>query len=136
MVRRLRILLLPVPVKKKGTWQTDVIRAIETHHDLVMYSEHGALDDQFRGVDDVVDVSASRSQRELADAAARVKLWQLVSTGYDHFDLEYWTHKKIRVANCPGENAAIAVAECALMFMQMLSRHWSVSQTNLRKGIL
>jgi phosphoglycerate dehydrogenase-like enzyme len=43
---------------------------------------------------------------------------------------------KAAVANCPGEFSGVALAECALMFMLMLSRLWHQTQENLRGGVL
>jgi phosphoglycerate dehydrogenase-like enzyme len=68
--------------------------------------------------------------------ATSVKLWQLVTVGYDKFDVDYWRLKGIPLANCPGKTSADAVAECALMLLLMLVRQWHVADDNLRKGVM
>ena len=73
----------------------------------------------------------------MADAAAGVvRLWQILGTGFDHFDLDYWRSKNLPVANCPGIFSAVALAECAMMFILMLARQYPVTQTNLEEGEL
>jgi phosphoglycerate dehydrogenase-like enzyme len=74
--------------------------------------------------------------RAMADVAGAVKIWQILGTGFDHFDLNYWRRKGIPVANCPGEFSAVPLAECALMFMLLLSRHWQQTQDNLHRRVL
>ena len=71
----------------------------------------------------------------MADAAAgQVRLWQILGTGIDHFDMDYWRSKNIPVANCPGVFSATALAECAMMFILMLARRYPVTQANLKAG--
>jgi phosphoglycerate dehydrogenase-like enzyme len=69
-------------------------------------------------------------------AAGRVRLWQVLGTGLDHFDLAYWRSKSIPVANCPGPFSAVALAECAMMFILMLTRLYSIALDNLRAGVM
>src|SRR5262249_41633299 len=78
----------------------------------------------------------NRGTRAMADASQAVKLWQILGTGFDHFDLSYWRSKRIPVANCPGQFSAIPLAECALMYILMLARRWDETQKSLRTGIL
>ena len=71
----------------------------------------------------------------MADAAAgKVRLWQILGTGVDHFDMDYWRTNKIAVANCPGPFSAVALAECAMMFILMLARQYPITQANLKAG--
>jgi phosphoglycerate dehydrogenase-like enzyme len=70
----------------------------------------------------------------MADAAGSVQLWQIVGTGFDHFDLDYWEANGIPVANCPGTYSAVALAECAMMFMLMLARRYGQSREDLLAG--
>ena len=87
---------------------------------------------QFQGIDAVIDFGGSNGTREMADLAAGcVKLWQIVAVGYDKFDLDYWREKKIPVSNCPGQLSAAALAECAMMLMLLLARHWTQAQISL-----
>ena len=89
------------------------------------------------GVDVVIDQGGSSGTREMADLAKdKVSLWQILGTGVDHFDLDYWKNKNIPVANTPGPFSAVALAECAMMFILMLTRKYSQTQLNLRKNVL
>jgi phosphoglycerate dehydrogenase-like enzyme len=129
-------LYLPPPSQSRDPWQRDVVDAVSGRHDLSLYDQNLALPPQFDGVDVVLDHGGSMGTRAMVDVAGSVKLWQILGTGIDHFDLEYWQKKGIPVANCPGEFSGAPLAECALMFMLMLSRHWHQTQENLRRGVL
>ena len=103
--RRARVLLLPHPVGERlfEPWGRDVVDAIGDRHDLALFDAAAPLSAQFRGVDVVVDIGGAAGTRAMADAAAGgVRLWQILGTGFDHFDLAYWRSKGIPVANCPG----------------------------------
>ena len=139
MVERLTVLFLPHPLgpsmfKPSGD---DVVAAIGDHHNLRVLDYDQPIAPQFDGVDVVIDHGGSAGTREMADAAAGVvRLWQILGTGFDHFDLEYWQSKNLPVANCPGIFSAVALAECAMMFILMLARQYPVTQTNLERGDL
>ena len=136
MTKRLKVLYLIPPPRTSQPWQRDVINAVGGRHDLSLYDKSLPLLPQFEGVDVVLDHGGSMGTRAMADVAGSVKLWQILATGIDDFDLEYWRNKGIAVANCPGEFSGVALAECALMFMLMLSRLWHQTQENLRGGVL
>ena len=139
MAERLNVLFLPHPVgpsmfKPSGE---DVVSAIGDHHTLRILDYDQPIAPQFDGVDVVIDHGGSAGTREMADAAVgTVRLWQILGTGFDHFDLEYWQSKNLPVANCPGIFSAVALGECAIMFMLMLARQYPVTQTNLKQGEL
>lgn len=135
-MKKLKVLYLPPPPALREPWQQDIGRSIGSRHDLKIYDQEVPLALQFEGIDVVIDHGGSMGTREMADVARSVKLWQILGTGIDHFDLEYWRGKNIPVANCPGEFSGVALAECALMFMLMLSRRWHQTQTNLREQVL
>ena len=67
-------------------------------------------------------------------ASGKIRLWQILGTGIDHFDMDYWRQKNIPVANTPGQFSAVALAECAMMFILMLARQYPVTQQNLQSG--
>jgi phosphoglycerate dehydrogenase-like enzyme len=136
MTKRLRVLYLVPPLQSSQPWQRDVIDAVSGRHNLLLYDQTLSLPHQFEGVDVVLDHGGSMGTRGMADVAGSVKLWQILGTGIDHFDLKYWQKKGIPVANCPGEFSGVPLAECALMFMLMLSRHWHETQENFRRGVL
>jgi len=136
MKTRLKILFLAPPPHQKIPWENDVIEAIDPRHELVLFDLSAPAKEQFANVDVVIDFGGNMGTRTLADASRTVKLWQILGTGFDRFDLEYWRYKKIPVANCPGQFSAIPLAECALMYILMLSRRWHETQGSLRNGIL
>ena len=136
MNKHLAVLYLPPPLASSEPWKKDVIEALSSRHDLRLYDQRLPLESQFRGVDVVIDHGGSMGTRAMADISGSVKLWQIVGTGTDHFDLAYWQSKNIPVANCPGESTGIPLAECAMMFMLMLSRRWHEAQANLLAHVL
>jgi len=131
---RLNILFLAYPPPLCEPWLQDVRQALGPRHDLVVFEEQSPWANQFAGVDVVVDQGGVHSTRAMADVVGTVKLWQILGTGFEKFDLEYWRQKRIPVANTPGEFSAIALGECALMLMLMLARRWHETQANLQKG--
>jgi phosphoglycerate dehydrogenase-like enzyme len=134
MSKRLRVLFLPHPVFGEP-WRRDIVKAVGERHELKIYDSDQPLLPQFEGIDVVVDFGGSMGTRPMADVAAAgsVRLWQILGTGFDHFDLAYWKEKRIPVANCPGVFTGIPLAECAMMFILLLARHWYEAQDNLRQ---
>ncbi len=138
MSNRLNILFLPHPVRESlfQPWGDDVIAAIGDRHQLRIYDPARDLARQFEGVEVVIDQSGSAGSREMADlAAGQVRLWQILGTGIDRFDLGYWRSKGIPVANTPGPFSGVALAECAMMFILMLTRKYPQAQSHLQQGI-
>ncbi len=136
MPNRLRVLFLPSPANP-GLFKPfgeDVVAAIGARHDLRIFDHHRPLAPQFEGVQVVVDLGGSVGTREMLDAATSVRLWQILGTGIDHFDLDYWRSKTVPVANCPGPFSASALGECAMMFILMLARKFPVALAKLKAG--
>jgi phosphoglycerate dehydrogenase-like enzyme len=116
-------------------WGEDVASAIGDKHDLRILDHGQPLVPQFDGIDVVIDHGGSVGTHEMADiAAGQVRLWQVLGSGLDHFDMDYWRAKGIPVANCPGPFSAVALAECAMMFILMLTRKFPATQTTLHEG--
>ena len=137
MSQRLNILLLPHPVRESlfHPWGQDVMAAIGDRHRLKVYDPAEDLARQFEGVEVVIDQSGSAGTREMADlAAGRCRLWQILGTGIDSFDLDYWRSRNIPVANTPGPFSGVALAECAMMFILMLTRKYPETQTHMQQG--
>ncbi len=132
--KRLNILFLAHPPHLREPWLNDLRHAIGLRHNFVLLDEQAPLAKQFAGVDVVVDQGGVHGTRAMADSAESVKLWQILGTGFEKFDLEYWRQKKIPVANTPGQFSADALGECAMMFMLMLARRWHETQINLRQS--
>ena len=135
MTRRIKVLFLPPKEEGRDHLQRDVVAAVGPKHDLRILDRRAPLAPQFEGVEVVIDEGGSQGTREMADAATSAKLWQILGSGFDKFDLAYWERKRIPVSNCPGQFSATGLAECALMFMLMLARGWNESQRNLKTGI-
>ena len=136
MSQPLNILLLPHPVRESlfHPWGEDVMAAIGGRHRLKVYDPAEDLARQFEGVEVVIDQSGSAGTREMADlAAARCRLWQILGTGIDSFDLDYWRSRNIPVANTPGPFSGVALAECAMMFILMLTRKYPETQTHMQQ---
>ena len=135
MSKRLKVLFLPPPPHRDRQYTEDVLMAVKGKHDISVFDYQGPLAPQFEGVDIVIDEGGSHGTREMMDVAKSARLWQILGSGYDHFDLAYCKLKNIPVANCPGQFSAVGLAETALMFLLMLSRRWQFTQANLQRGI-
>jgi phosphoglycerate dehydrogenase-like enzyme len=135
-IRRLKVVFLPHPIRDDMfvPWGSDVLDAIGDRHDVIMYDMTKPADAQLAGADVVIDHGGQLRTRDMADAAVDVKLWQVLGTGFDHFDVDYWRSRELPVANTPGTFSATALAEGALMLMLMLSRRYPVAHTKFRVG--
>lgn len=135
MPQRLKVIYLP-PKNPAAfhPWGDDVLAAIGDRHDMRVLDHSQPVGPQLADIDVVIDHGGSVGTREMVDASKAVKLWQILGTGLDHFDMDYWRSKKVRVSNCPGPFSAPALAECAMMFILMLARQYPVTQDNLKKN--
>jgi D-3-phosphoglycerate dehydrogenase len=133
-MKKLNVLFLP-PAPELVR-QDDIFEAIGDRHHLTVFDSVLPLEPQFSGIQVVIDFGGSVGTRAMADVAGSVLLWQILGNGIDHFDLEYFRSRNIRVANCPGENTAIPLAEHAIMFMLQLSRGWHEAEKNLYNGVM
>jgi phosphoglycerate dehydrogenase-like enzyme len=135
-MKELNVLFLPPPEHLRYPWQDDIVSAIGTRHHLSIYDSSLPMQSQFSSVDVVIDFGGSMGTDAMADVASSVSLWQVLGNGIDHFNLEYFRAKNIRVANCPGENTGIPLAEMAVMFMLQLARGWHTAERNLRNDVM
>jgi len=140
MPNKINVLFLPHALQAQEMfkpWGADVFSAIGDRHHLRIYDSAQSPAAQFDRIDVVIDHGGSHRSTALADAAAgKIKLWQILGTGVDHFPLDYWSAKGIAVANTPGPFSAVSLAECAMMFILMLTRRYTEARANLEKGIL
>jgi len=135
MPQRLKVIYLSsLDPSQFKPWGADLVAAIGNRHDLRHLDRQRPVGPQFEDVDVVIDTGGSVGTREMVDAAKNVRLWQILGTGLDHFDMDYWRSKNVPVANCPGPFSAVALAECAMMFILMLTRKFPVAQTALKDG--
>lgn len=137
MNTKLNVLFLPIPALFED-WGGEVEKEVSRHHNFRVADYDQPLAPQFEDIDVVIDHGGSIGTREMADlaAAGKVQLWQILGTGFDHFDLEYFKSKGLPVANCPGAFSAVALADCAMMFILMLARRYWDSLENLKNGVL
>src|SRR3954451_23917515 len=100
MPAKTSVLFLPHALRPKELfkpWGEDVVAALGDRHHLRFYDFVQPPDKQFDGIDVVIDHGGSHRSTELADAAAgKIKLWQILGTGVDHFPLDYWN--KLHIA--------------------------------------
>lgn len=126
-MRQVKVLYLP----QDGVdplWDKLVIDMVSGRHDLTVIDKTRPLADQFKDVEVVIEMGGFASARDIPDTSKDVSLWQLLSTGLDHADVNGLKSKGFTVTHCPGLLSAVALAESAMMFMLMLSR-----QTNEAK---
>ena len=138
-MERLKVLLLPHPVVELiHPWCDDVAAAVGARHDLRQFDAEKPLVPQFEGVAVVIDHGGSAGTRPQMDAAAKagVQLWQILGTGFDHFDLEYIKSRGIPVANCPGQFSSVALAQSAMMFILMLAHRYREAAANFAAGVV
>jgi len=118
-------------------WYNDVCRPCADRHEVHLFDAKKPIDDQFKGVEVVIDQGGSVGTRELMAAAKRngVKLWQVLGTGIDHVDLKYLNECGLTVANTPGQFSAIALAEHCMFLMLYLLKQYPVAQRNISNEI-
>jgi len=135
MANRLNVVYLP----GRGadpTWEREVVAAIGPKHNLTIFDESQPLAPQFAEVDAVVDLGGSWGRREHLDAAPKVRFWQIMGTGIEHFDFDYWSTRPVMISNCPGPMSAIPLAEHALLLMMLVRRDYPQQMRNLTEGVM
>ena len=134
-MRKVKVLYLPLETVS-NEWRHDVIAAIGQRHDLIIYDNNKPLAEQFEGVEVVLDTGGSVGTRQMYDAAKDVRLWQVLGTGLDHVDIAYMKTKDFMIANCPGDFSCVGLAECAMMFILMLSRRVYEAAHNFKNQVM
>ena len=136
MGKRLKVLFLPPPPYRDRQYKEDVLKTVGLKHDISVFDYHGPLAAQSEGVDIVIDEGGSHGTREMMDVSRSVKLWQILGTGFDHFDLAYCMEKKIPVANCPGQ-FSVGTCSAGRLWSNLRVRETQVSRAfeNTRKWI-
>ena len=134
-MEKLKVLLLPLP-QLYSPWCDDVIAAVDKCHELTIFDADLELGPQFAGVHVVIDQGGSVGDRPMMDAAVDARLWQILGTGFDHFELDYIRARGIPVANCPGQFSSVALAETAMLFILLLASHYKSRSENFQRGVL
>ena len=135
MTNRLKVIYL------KGTsddpaWEREVVAAVGPKHDLRILDRSKPLEPQFADVDAVLDLGGSYGTREMLDAAPNVRFWQIMGTGMEHFDFDYWSTRPVMISNCPGPMSAIPLAEHAMLLMMLVRRNYPQQLVNLANGLM
>jgi phosphoglycerate dehydrogenase-like enzyme len=141
MPERLKVLFLLHPIRPDffTPWGEDVVKPLGNRHEFHAIDHRQPLATELRDAQVVVDHGghSDDDMRRLADELqGTLKLWQILGTGIDKFDMDYWRARKIPVANTPGQFSSVALAECAIMFILMLARKFAVTQSNLQTHIM
>jgi D-3-phosphoglycerate dehydrogenase len=133
----MKVLYLAQEKNSLQPWYDDVWRPCRDRHEVKLFDSAIPLDEQFNGIEAVVDQGGSAGTREQMLAAKRngIKLWQVLGTGLDHVDLPYLRECGLVVANTPGNFSAIALAEHCLFLMLYLLKQHPATQRNIAKGI-
>ncbi|MGH9158522.1 MAG: NAD(P)-dependent oxidoreductase [Vicinamibacteraceae bacterium] len=132
MSRAVRVLYLSFLAPEDDPWLPQVQQQVGSRHTLALYDRRRPARAQLDGVEAVIDLGGHTGTRALADAATSVRLWQILGTGFEHFDVEYFGRRRIPVAHCPGQFSAVPLAECAMMFILMLTRHWNACRGSIQ----
>jgi len=116
----------------------DFVAGLDGRLDLRLFDHARPAAGQFQGITVVVEAGGSFADRPMIDEAARhdIRLWQVVGTGLDHLDLEYFQQKGIPVANLPGEFSSVALAEHAAFGMLFFAKHYRESQEAVRGRVM
>lgn len=126
----MRILFLRTPEVLHHSYDglTAALRGVHTVEPL---DPSRPLEEQFAGIDVVVDPGGAVGTRAMVDVArqAGVKLWQVTTNGLDHVDVEYFLQQKVPLARCPGPSSAVPLAEHALWLMLCFAKQWRVNDT-------
>ncbi|MGD8751965.1 MAG: NAD(P)-dependent oxidoreductase, partial [Anaerolineales bacterium] len=114
----------------------DFLHAIGENHTVHLYDANVSTTEQFNNIDVVVASTPELCTRQMIDVAvlSGVKLWQVLSTGLDHYNVAYFLERGLPLANTPGIFSSIALAEHALFLMLSLVKNFSISQKMIKDG--
>jgi len=116
-------------------WYEDFGAALGDDFVLELWDRDRPFGEQIAGAIAVADAGAALDATMIEQAAhAGVRLWQMISAGYDHLDLATFRANAIRVANTPGPFSAHALAEHALLLMLCITKEFACSQRHLAEG--
>jgi phosphoglycerate dehydrogenase-like enzyme len=117
-------------------WADDFTAALGDGFEVEIWDPATPFAEQVTDAIAIADIGASLSASMIDDARdAGVRLWQMISAGYDHLDLAAFRANGIPVANTPGPFSAPALAEHALLLMLLLAKRFPQSQRQLADGV-
>ena len=131
----MKVLYIPQP-GIMHPWYDDFAAAVGDDHEIIMFDFERSPVEQFQDIGVVVELGGKIGTHELVDAAlaAGVKLWQIMGTGLDHVDVQYFLENGLPLANTPGQFSSVALAEHAIFFMLWFAKKNNENQANLRDG--
>lgn len=132
-MNRANVIYIP-KLGENSFWDDTILSAIRKRHDVHVLDRDQPIEPQFAGREVVVEMGAEPVPREWVEAARGAKLWQLMSVGYDYFDVGQVKEVGIPVCNCPGSTSSPGMAEMALMFMYMFTKRYNEAQEVLHAG--
>jgi phosphoglycerate dehydrogenase-like enzyme len=130
----MKVLYMTKP-ENVSPWYEDFLGALGDDFEVEMWVRERPFASQVGGAVAVVNVGGPLEPGMVGEAReAGVKLWQIMSVGYDQLDLDLFRANGIPLANTPGPFSARALAEHALMLMLCTVKGFSRSQRDLRAG--
>jgi phosphoglycerate dehydrogenase-like enzyme len=132
----MKILYLGNANDQTHPWNGEFFKALDKQFAVAFFDPQQPLAEQFRGVDFVLEPGSGTGNRAqiAAAAAAGVKLWQVTTNGLDKVPVDYFLQLGLPLANTPGPQSAVALAEHALFFMFCLAKNIRVSQRAILAG--
>jgi len=115
-------------------WRDILIDVIGGKHNLSEYEPTKPLEPQFAGVEVLLDLGGRVACHDMIKASTNLKLWQMITVGYDAVDLNIVDGRSIHVCHCPGDTSATGLAESAMMFMLMFVKQYQRVQSDVEDG--
>ena len=109
-------------------WRDALFEAVGRRHALTEYDPSMPLQAQLADVEVLLDHGGRCATREVIAAASHLRLWQMITVGYDTVDLDIIAGRDIMISHCPGSTSARGLAETAMMFMLMLVKQYRRAQ--------
>ena len=132
-MRRVNAIYLHWP-ETDDLWRDILLEVIGDKHNLTEYDPSKPFEPQFAGVEVLLDHGGRIATREMIDASADLRLWQMITVGYDSVDLDIVDGRDIRICHCPGKTSAPGLAESAVMFMLMFVKQYHRAQADVEEG--
>jgi D-3-phosphoglycerate dehydrogenase len=107
-----------------------VEEALRLRHDLQFFDPARPFAQQIEDVGAVIDDGLIENSERMVEAAVDLQLWQVAKTGFDDTPLAALKDRGIPACNCPGSTSGVALGECAMMFIMMLTRRFVDCQDN------
>jgi D-3-phosphoglycerate dehydrogenase len=132
---RLNVIYIQQP-GAAGEWDEILISSISRNHNVHVFEPDQPPGPQFESVDAVVLMGAENPEPNWVEAAKGAKLWQLISVGYDDFDVDRVAGAGIPVCHCPGSTSAPGLAESGILFMLLIVKKYNESQAEMAAGTI